>query len=209
MILIKPIFKNRWYHGKTPKLQIKILKEIVLYGQISKKKATYMLGANYSDISDAFDELLKRDFIKYSGNDTSSKNPEKFYKITESGLKALLYVDHLSPREFWKVMTLLCIVSKGQLNESQFEEHYSQFENNYLGYSVRRHFFQSWFFDDVLQQWLQDDSNSLRAASESSSSISLSQVVIECLAFHGSMTCQQLIEKTNEKEENLVKILTR
>jgi hypothetical protein len=207
-MLRKPSFKDHWGKGKTPTLQVNILQSIVLYGKLSKKKASDILNSNDSDVSVAMDRLLERKFIKYYDSDTSSKNPEKFYKITESGLKALLYVDHLSPQEFWKVMTLLCIVSKGQLSESQFEEHYSQFENNYLGYSIHRHFFQSWFFDDILQQWLQDDSNSLRAANDSSS-ISLSQVVIECLAFHGSMTCQQLIEKTNEKEKNLVKILNR
>jgi hypothetical protein len=55
---------------------------------------------------------------------------------------------------------------------------------------------------------MQDDSNSLTAANNSSS-ISLSQVVIECLAFHGAMTLHQLIKKTNAKEENLIQILNR
>jgi DNA-binding MarR family transcriptional regulator len=98
----KPIFRNRWYRAKPPILEIGILKSIVSLGQISKKKATEELDANYPDISDAMDSLKKRDFIRFSENKGSRRNPEKFYKITESGLKALLCVDNLYPQNFGK-----------------------------------------------------------------------------------------------------------
>ena len=59
-----PTPKKRWYHGKTPKLQINILRQIIISGEISKKRAAEMLKANYSDISDSMDALVKLQFIE-------------------------------------------------------------------------------------------------------------------------------------------------
>src|SRR5215217_136109 len=130
----KPIFRNQWYYGKPPELQIKILKYIVLAGELSKKKASFVLNSNYSDVSDAMDALIKRNFIRWSRDDPSTRRAEKFYKITENGLRALLAVN-LSEEEFWKVIILLFISTKKSIRESEFEEYYRQFESNRLGHS--------------------------------------------------------------------------
>jgi len=206
----KPIFRNQWYYGKPPELQIKILKYIVSAGELSKKKAANVLKSNYSDISDAMDALIKRDFIRWSRNDTSTPNPERFYKITEVGLRALLAVN-LSEKEFWKVIILLCISSKRPIEDSEFEEYYHQFENNRLGYSsIHGYFLQSHFFNNIVDQWLLDNNNSKEVKSFSSSSLPLvkiSQIVLECLALNRSITLSQLIEKSGLPEQQIKRVL--
>jgi uncharacterized membrane protein (Fun14 family) len=203
--LRKPIFE-KWYSGKPPTLQIGILRWIISYGQTSKKRGSYDLDANYSDISNAIEALKKRDFITLPYKKKSSRNPEKFYKITRNGLKALLSVDKLSPQEFWKAAVLLCITSEGNGYQSQFPDYYNRYENDFIGVSARRHLLPSWFFDDILRLWLEENNNEL-SAKNIRSAPPIPQIVIECLAFNGSMNLKQLVKKTGAKEEEIVKIL--
>jgi DNA-binding MarR family transcriptional regulator len=206
----KPIFRNQWYYDKPPQLQIKILKYIASFGELSKKKAAVVLNSNYSVISDAMDALIKRNFIRWSRDDPSTRRAEKFYKITEVGLRALLAVN-LSEQEFWKVIILLCISSKRPIEDSEFEEYYHQFENNRLGYSfIHGYFLQSHFFNNIVDQWLLDNNNSKEVKSFSSSSLPLvkiSQIVLECLALNRSITLSQLIEKSGLPEQQIKRVL--
>jgi len=55
-----PIFTQRWFKGKRPELQIRILRSIVQSGQLSQKRLAEILHANYSVVSDAVDGLLSR-----------------------------------------------------------------------------------------------------------------------------------------------------
>jgi DNA-binding PadR family transcriptional regulator len=187
-------------HGKTPKLQINTLESILVSGQLSKMKVTYLLGANYPDVSDAMDALLVKKLIKLSDKyRTTGRNPEKFYKITEKGLRALLSIT-LPPDEFWKATVLLCMVSKKPITQEEFENYYRKFERNFLGhFGIRGYFFLIPLFDTILAQWLQ--------AHNDPRSISLSQQVIECLAFNGPSIMQKLVEETSAKKEDLIKIL--
>jgi DNA-binding MarR family transcriptional regulator len=209
----KPIFRNKWYHGKPPQLQIKILKYIVLAGELSKKKAAFVLNSNYSDVSDAIDALIERNFIRWSRDDPSTRRAEKFYKITENGLRALLVVN-LSEQEFWKVIILLRISNKKPIKESEFEEYYRQFENNRLGHpSIHGYFFQSHFFNNIVDQWLLDNNyNNSRNVESSLSSllpslVQIPQIVIECLALNRSLTLQQLVEKSGLQQEEINRVL--
>ena len=120
-----------------------------------KRKATDILRSNYSDVSDAMDVLIDLNFLKFS-HKLGRRMPEKFYKITEEGLRALLAVaQDLFENEFWKVVILLCIHSKRRISYDEFEEYYRRFEK---GRSViSKYFFQSSFFDSILDRWLQDE----------------------------------------------------
>jgi DNA-binding MarR family transcriptional regulator len=206
--MAKPIFRNKWYYDKPPQLQIKILKYIASFGELSKKKAAAVLNSNYSVISDAMDALIKINFIKWSRDDTSTRRAEKFYKITDNGLRALL-AENLTAEEFWRVIILLCISSKSAIKEIEFEEYYSQFENNYVGYSsIHGYFLQSNFFNNIVDQWLLDNNNSKEIKSSSSPPlVKIPQVVIECLALHRSLTLSQLIKKSGLQEEQINGVL--
>jgi DNA-binding PadR family transcriptional regulator len=196
-----PTFKRFWGDGKTPELQIKILKQIIFSGQLSKKKVTTLfVNNNYSDVSDAMDDLLSKGFIKLSEKiRTSGRNPEKFYRITEEGLKAILEVK-LYQEEFWRAIILLCLSSKKPISEAEFKEYYRKFEDDFLGHlDIQGYFFLTPLFDSILDQWLQ--------AHNDLQSISLSQKVMECLAINGSSTIQKLKEKIRTKEEDLLKVI--
>ena len=206
-LLNKPTFKTKWYESKKPPaLQIKILKLITLRGEVSKKKANEVLNSNYSDISYAMDALAAtgRQFIKLS-HETGRRRPEKFYKITEKGLRALLAICiNVTSKEsiitsivFWKLILLLSVASKRPISSEELDNYYIQFEKNSLGHStLRGHFLQSSFFDIVLDNWLQNLPNN-----------SPTQMVIECLAIHRSITLDDLINKTNLKKDEVITII--
>ena len=198
----KPTFTNPWFKHKRPELWIKILKSIVWSGQLSKKKLADRLEANYSDISDAVDALLARQFIRFSGKWlTTGRRPEKFYKITEDGLRALLSID-LYPNEFWKAIVLLCDSSKKQLSRKEFEDYYLIFERNFLGHvKIPGYFFLSSLFDSFLEQELH--------ACDSYDAIPISQIIIECLALNGSVTLEELFDLSRAKKNDVIRVLNK
>jgi hypothetical protein len=203
-LLNKPIF-GKWYSSKKPPtLQIKILKLITLQGELSKTKASKDLDSNYSDVSDAMDALAanERQFIKLS-RETGRGRPEKFYKITESGLRALLAINKASNEDidtfmvFSRVMILLSICSKRPISKEELDDYYRQFEKNFLRHStIYPYFFQSNFFNTMLDNWIGNLSKGFA-----------SQMVVECLAINRSMTLDDLIKKTGLKKDEVIAIL--
>jgi len=176
----------------------------VLQGQVSKTTATAILHSNYSDVSDAMDDILSEDkgFIQFSYEDPKSHRHEKFYKITEGGLRALLDTD-LCEEDFWSVMILLCLCSKNQISQDEFDKYYRQFQSSLLGYStIHTYFLQLHFFDSILNLWKND-----KNLNHSSDSIPVAQIVIECLAINGPMTQKQLAKKSSVKEEDIDKVI--
>jgi hypothetical protein len=172
------ISENKWYHGKTPKLQINILKQIITSGELSKKMAAKMLGANYPDVSDSMDALVKLQFIKISGKRlTTGHNYEKFYKITEKGLRALLEIN-LDKSEFWKVIILLCMCSSRSVHGLELEHYFGKYEHGFLGHpSIHGSFFLTRLFDNAI--------HSLLKASDEYQTVIPLQRVLECLALNG------------------------
>jgi DNA-binding PadR family transcriptional regulator len=195
----KPIFKTSSKgRGRPPVLQLKILKCIVLYGHMSKAEATEHCTSNYGDVSDAMDTLVRNDLIKFSGKKPKegSRKHHKLYKLTEKGLRYLLETK-INPDVFWKAVTLLCISSKKPITRNEFEHYYIQFERDYLGhFSIPGYFFLTHLFDDILEQWFQ-----------AHDVYSLSQKVIECLAFYGPLTMEKLIEETGAKQDDIIKAI--
>ena len=139
----KPIFKNNRGKGRPPSLQLRILKRIVLSGQMSKTEATEHYTTRYGDVSDAMDALAQNHFIKFSEKrrKEGSRKHHKLYRITEKGLRYLLETK-LVPEVFWKAIMLLCYSSKKPITQNEFEKYYNQFERDYLGhFSIPGYFF--------------------------------------------------------------------
>jgi hypothetical protein len=202
-----PIFKN-WYRGKKPRLQLHILESIVTYGGLSKRKATDILGSNYPDVSDAMDSLASsnKKFIKFTHVSFKSPRQEKFYKITERGLRALLAEDKTNVDLFWKEIILLSIFSKSEINQDEFEEYYRQFTEKYLGHSIEHgYLLQSHFFYNLLDKWLKD----WLLETHSLSIIPVAQRIIECLAVNGAITLEELVKNVSMKKEDIIGILDR
>lgn len=179
-----------------------------MYGGLSKRKATDILGSNYPDVSDAMDSLASNDkkFIKFTHVSHESPRQEKFYKITERGLRALLAEDMTNVDLFWKEIILLSIFSKIEINQDEFEEYYRQFTEKYLGHSIEHgYLLQSNFFYNLLDKWLKDwflETHSL-------SVIPIAQRIIECLAFNGAITLEELVKNVSMKKEDIIGILDR
>ena len=196
----KPIFQYRKRRGRPPKLQLRILKRIIFSGQMSKTQATVLEIANYGDVSDAMDALSKDDFIRFSGTQRKhgSRKHHRLYKVTEKGLRFLLETK-LTPEAFWKAITLLCFFSNKPLTQDEFNDYYLQFERDFLGhYSIHGYFFLTHLFEDVFEQWLQ---------THDAHSLPLSQKVMECLAFNGQLTIEELIDKTGATNEDIIEVI--
>jgi hypothetical protein len=181
--------ENKWYHGKTPELQINILKLIVASGEVSKKSAAEILRTNYPDVSNSMKTLSNSKFIELSEKRlTTGHNYERFYKITERGLRALLTVK-LDKEEFWKIITLLSIYSKLSVDEQEFELYFDNFEREFLGHSnIHGYFFLTALFDNIADNWLKLYSDT--------ELIPEAQKVIEYLAFNGSSSLKNLVKET-------------
>jgi hypothetical protein len=179
-----------------------------MYGELSKKKATDILRSNYPDVSDAMDSLASNDkkFIKFTHVSHKSPRQEKFYKITEKGLRALLAEDMTNVDLFWKEIILLSIFSKSEINQDEFEEYYRQFTEKYLGHSIGHgYLLQSHFFYDLLDKWLKD----WLLETQSLSIIPVAQRIMESLAFNGAITLQELVKNVSMKKEDIIRILDR
>src|SRR5437870_10226623 len=109
-----PIF-SVWYKGKQPVFQIKVLKCIAIHGQLSKKKITELLSANYPDVSDAVKALCEYSLIVFSYSDFSSRRAQRYYKITARGLDALIKEDP-TPTEFWRAIIWFCKIAKKDID---------------------------------------------------------------------------------------------
>lgn len=197
-----PTPKKRWYHGKTPKLQINILRQIIISGEISKKKAADMLKANYSDVSDSMDALVKLQFIESGTGDrrlTTGHNYEKFYRITENGLKALLEIK-LDKDEFWKVIIFLCMCSSRPLDKNELEYYFSKYENGFLGHRNIQGFFSlTRLFDNIIYNLLK--------VSDEYKVVPPFQRVLECLALNGPSKINDLVNKTHMTEVEINKVI--
>ena len=195
----KPTFRALLGNGKRPELRIKILSSIVWSGQLSKKKLTERLHTKYPVVSEALDALLEKEFIKFSEEYcTTGRRPEKFYKITENGLRALLSVK-LNPNDFWKAIILLCASNKIQISQKEFEDYYHEFELGLFGQlNIPGYFFLAHLCEDIFAQWLKIYSND---------NIPIFQIIVECLAFNGSLTLEKLVNLSRAKREDITRVL--
>jgi DNA-binding MarR family transcriptional regulator len=196
------MFTGNWNKYKTPTLQIAILKLIIMTGGSSKKKVAKELRANYPDVSDSMKDLEERKFIRFSKDIViPGHNREKFYNITEVGLRALLTVK-LDVREFWSAITLLCICSKSPLDKQEFEDYFNKFEHEFLGHSnIHGYFFMTDLFDDIHRSWLKFYGNT--------NIIPAAQKIIEYLAFNGPTHLKQLVKETGSSKEEVDKFMVR
>jgi len=182
-----PTFE-KWYRRKRPTLQVKILENIALWGELSKRKLQDKIGAHYSDISDAVDALKGGKIIKRSRLDSDKgRRAEIYYKLTKRGLEASID-EFADPEIFWKAVISYCKLSKDTLSPEEFNKYYKTFETKYVGYSkIRDFFFQYEPVDKLFEEWLSTNR-------DDDVHITISQKVLECLALYRSVTLEQILE---------------
>jgi hypothetical protein len=190
-----PIFEP-WYKRKPPIFQIKVLKCIAIHGELSKKKITGLLGAkaHYPDVSDAVKVLNMKELIVRSHPDFHSPRPEQYYKVTGKGLGACIQ-QNPSSHDFWNAVIWFCKLSKKKVDRVMFERYYDRFEQDKIGNSsIRGGYFQLYFLDRILDDWLKKTKLGKYSAGEPRT-VPLSQKILECLALNRAITLDQLVEE--------------
>jgi hypothetical protein len=194
--------RPKWYSRKTPTLQIEILNAIATEGQLSKTMAKELTGSHYPDVSDAIDELAKRQFIE--SNLTFFLHPKsrhrRFFQLTHNGLMA--FIDEKpSPTEFWMAVHWFCKLSKRKIDWNTFNSLYNRFQDIYLGYTPHHgHFFQFTFIDMLIKKWLKDNDKIYDPVIDNMvKPVPFSQCVLECLGMNRLVTLDQLYRYIEEQ----------
>src|SRR5947209_973496 len=153
--MLNPIYGKPWYK-RRPRLKISILKTILMNGSLSKSGVEGKLAANYPDVSDAMDDLIRKKLIIFFGEEErKSGRPERYYRITELGIRAAL-AEELNPYEFWTAIISLCNSEK-QISQGEFDEFYRSFEYKHIGHTIRHGFYSHLiFFDKMLDIWFKE-----------------------------------------------------
>src|SRR5215831_16072929 len=190
---------SKWYHGKTPILQIKILKAIATEGLLSKKMAKDLTGSHYPDVSDAIERLYKDGLIlisEFRGN----KRDKRFFQLSRKGLESLIDTSP-SPEEFWKALLWYCRLRKKEIDWNAFDSLYRRFQKIYLGYTPHRnHFFQFRFIDILFKKWLKDNDKIYDPTRDNVvRRVLISQRILECLGMNRLVTLGQLCQYIEEQ----------
>jgi hypothetical protein len=198
--------EEKWYDGRRkPKLQIKILENIALSGDLSKAKARDLLKQHhYPEISQAFDSLEKKGMIKFSRGEPGRGRKERFYKITEEGIISLLG-ENPQPHLFWQAVIKYCQLSTKVVTLDEVEFFYDFFIHKYLKYSADHIFYRSQIdhFNRACDRWLQGINEDCKGEK-----ISVAQKVVEALALKPKMALDELVAEVKEPKEQVEKFLS-
>jgi predicted transcriptional regulator len=185
-------------------LQIDILGCLALRGKLTKGMTESLLPhRRHGDILDDFNKLEKNMFIKKMKERKFGRGRAQFYyKITENGLYLLINCEPIHPSRFWKAMFGYCYYNNSNMSSIIFQELYQAFISKYLKYPDNRFFFQLDIFTETRDKWLNDF-----ILNNDNNKISSAQKVIECLALHPKLKFEELVEKTQEDEAEISKVL--
>ncbi len=193
---------SKWYERKAPTLQIDILNAIATEGQLSKTMAKQLTPSHYPDVSNAIDELVKRQFIesKLTSPIHPKSNHKRFFQLTYKGLQA--FIDGKPfPTDFWKAIYWFCNLSKRRIDWETFSALYLRFQNIYLGYTPHHeHFFQFRFIDILFEKWLKDNDKIKNMVRDMGAIVS--QRILECLGVNRSLTFDELCYYIEEQRSN-------
>jgi hypothetical protein len=178
-----------------------------LSGELSKVKAEAVLkshGYFHADILHGFEMLEQKGFIYGSHfRKPHLGRPERYYRITAEGVKALI-ADDPTPEKFWKVLLGFCHHNEEIVSLSKVDEFYKFFIDKYLEYSsVYGYSFQIDSFNNVCEKWI--DKNVLKP-----DVILTDQKVLEALALlEPPVTLDRLSKKIGESVDDIKKILSK
>jgi hypothetical protein len=192
---------SKWWPRKAPTLQIEILNLIATEGQVSKTLAKELTGSHFPDVSNAIDELMKKNFIelKLSSFLHPKSHHRKFFQLTHDGIEK--FIDGIpSPSEFWKAIYLFCKLSEEEIDRNTFDALYGRFQNIYLGYTPHReHFFQFRFIDILFKRLKANDKIYDPARDNEVKGVVISQRILECLGMNRLVTLAQLCQYIEEQ----------
>jgi len=195
-----------WYSGKRkPKLQIKILQEILNRGELSKIEfeRQYESVHFHADIISGFENLKKHGLIEESQKRFRRGRIEILYSITTKGVSALILEN---PQEdyFWKSL-ISWLSSNKSPGVDAIDNVYRFFIDKFIGITYANLLYSTQLdkFDRLLIKWFNNNKRSSR------SDISPSQIVLECLATNKELTFEELSQMCNLSKHTLSQVMDR
>ena len=127
--------------------------------------------------------------------------PQRYYKITEYGLKKLIADHRISNIQFWKVLRGYCSNSETIITLDKLEEFLLIYVNQYVRF--RNHRF-TLYSDDFLKAC----NSMFKERIQVTGRISTFQKVLEVLAMNPKIALDNLIGKVNESQSNVKEVLS-
>ena len=127
--------------------------------------------------------------------------PQRYYKITEYGLKKLIADHRISKTQFWKVLRGYCSNNGTILTLDKLEEFLLIYVNQYVRF--RNHRF-TLYSDDFLKAC----NSMFKERIQVTGRISTFQKVLEVLAMNPKIALDNLIGKVNESQSNVKEVLS-
>ena len=199
---------------KKPIVQIEVLKEIALKGKLAIIEADYALkpkGHHHPDISKSFKTLWKKKLIERAGYSNGSRagRPKEFFKITRTGIVALLSENVIDQKEYWLVMLWFCYLNRTKIEQKVIDKLFHLYLNTYLEYpNVQDYLFPMLDgFNEMCDRWI--DTN----ISYPYCNITLTpeQKVLEVLALDSQyeFTIEELSKETGESVQNIERAISK
>ncbi|MGB7661921.1 MAG: hypothetical protein WBL67_04215 [Nitrososphaeraceae archaeon] len=201
-------------------LRFEILKYLVCNGRSSKimvekafgqhkhiTKTNRSVKHHRPDILDGFEFLrTEGSIVKLNTDPGKGKvygrgRPQKYYAITEYGLKKLIADKRISKTQFWQVISHYCSNTDSVLTIDKIEGLLLTFMNHYVKY--RYHGF-TLYSDDFLKVC----NNLFKERIQISDRISTFQKVLEVLAINPKIAFNDLVEKVGEPKSRVKKVLS-
>ena len=197
--------ENKWYYGKTPQLQIKILKFIAEEGFCNRSNTEKKLGSHYADIHSAFKTLENKGLIEKFKKFDADK-PRIYFKLTIFGLLTFLEIENCKPYEFLKALLWYCILSKKEVSKIEFSKFCRKYYLKLLDKDLEEIYLQSnlVFFDQLYRKY---DNTYLSGRFLDEEPIPDSRKVLECLAINRNSTIKQISKQTKLDKNEIVKVL--
>lgn len=159
------------------------------------------------EISKDIDLLATEGVIAAAGTDPgqgkvhSRGRPQKYYKITEYGLKRLIADPRISKTQFWKVLHDYCSNPDIDITLDKLEEFLLIYINHYARF--RNHGFTAYFdvFHALCNNWFMEKVLT-------SGEISTLQKILEVLAMNPKIAFNGLVEKVADLESNVKEVLS-
>jgi hypothetical protein len=190
-VLISPyLLHNRWYDEKKkkPALQLRILEEFTIFSRLSKSQVWKIEKKEhgYKETSEGIKNLRKNKLLEEDGEENGVGKPQKFYRITDDGLAALIS-ENSDPEYFWSIVINYCLYCEKSIRPNLVDDLYEFFVKIYLKYSSGHaclvHLDE---INDMCENWLQNNPAE-----------SICSRIIEMLGSKYPMTIDDLASKLN------------
>ena len=197
--------EKKWYQGKTPLLQIEILKLIAEEGFCNRGNAEKKLRSYYADIHSAFKTLEDKELIeKFKKLDVDK--PRLYFILTLNGLETFLEIDNCKPYEFLKALLWFCILNKKEVSKNEFSRLCRKYYLKFLDKNLEDVYLQSnlVFFDQLYRKY---DKAYLSNRFSDEEPIPDSRKVLECLALNRNSTINKISKQTRLDANEIDKVL--